>query len=112
MLGVLLTLHARRAADRDAYRKESPVQFSFLYLPLFRVDEPGPVIIIDCCVYQFNLTKREARMSQQGAEKDQPTRIRFKGQYADQLKDFVDLMDRLWVDHRTSPTKAANEEFY
>ena len=46
-------------------------------------------------------------MSQQTAEKYQ-----FKGQYADPLKDFVDLMDRLWVDHRTSPTKAASEEFY
>src|SRR5882672_9493407 len=107
MPGVLSTLHARCAADRDAYRKESPVQFSLLYLPLFRVDEPGPVIIIDCCVCQFNQTKREARMSQQAAEKYQ-----FKGQYADLLKDFVDLIDRLWVDHRTSPTKAANEEFY
>jgi hypothetical protein len=46
-------------------------------------------------------------MSQQA-----PERREFKGDYAELLKEFAGLMDRLWNDHRTSPTKASTEEFY
>jgi hypothetical protein len=41
-----------------------------------------------------------------------PQRREFKGQYAELLSEFADLMDRLWKDHLTSPTRAASEEFY
>lgn len=44
--------------------------------------------------------------------KEAPEPREFKGQYADLLNEFAQLMDKLWVDHRTSPTKAASEEFY
>ncbi|MEW6730537.1 MAG: hypothetical protein AB1489_04270 [Acidobacteriota bacterium] len=44
--------------------------------------------------------------------KEAPEHREFKGEYADLLKEFAELMDKLWNDHRTSPTKAASEEFY
>src|SRR5262245_14608529 len=50
------------------------------------------------------------RMSQASENKSQS--LEFKGGYSDLLKEFAELMDRLWKDHLTSPTKAAAEEFY
>jgi hypothetical protein len=38
--------------------------------------------------------------------------LEFKGEHAALLKEFAELMDKLWKDHLTSPTKAANEDFY
>lgn len=36
----------------------------------------------------------------------------FTGPYASWLEKFATLMDKLWQEHRTSPTLAGKEEFY
>lgn len=36
----------------------------------------------------------------------------FKGNYAALMEQFAELMDRLWQEHRTSPTIAGSEKFY
>lgn len=38
--------------------------------------------------------------------------VKFTGPYADRLEKFATLMDKLWQEHRTSPTLAGKEEFY
>lgn len=41
-----------------------------------------------------------------------PGKMQFKGAFAAQLEEFANLLARLWVEHRTSPTRAGNESFY
>lgn len=36
----------------------------------------------------------------------------YKGEFADEIKALYALIERLWKDHRTSPTRAGNELIY